>query len=270
MNLTPILQPYSSHFIVGEVLRWPAVPSEHLRHDRDILIWLPPGYHDQPARRYPVLYLQDGQNKFDPATSFAGEDWNVDGIATGLIERGEIAPFIMVAIYNSTERVQEYNPLHKKGQRYGRFLVEELMPAIAQHFRTAGGRSNAVMGSSMGGLISLALLLWYPQHFFGSAALSPSLWVLWREGGPLAWLRRFAPLPQPSRLYLDHGTVGYEGRGASLAQSVIEHFRRNGFPEERLHYHTAEGGEHNEVSWRARVDRPLRFLFAVRDLEEGY
>ncbi|MDQ4077495.1 MAG: alpha/beta hydrolase-fold protein [Chloroflexota bacterium] len=237
------------------------MPSEYLDHERDVLVWLPPGYRNAPARRYPVLYLHDGQNKFDPDTSFAGEDWNVDGVATQLIEDGEIEPFLMVAIYNSPDRLFEYNPLRRQGKRYARFILEELMPTIDQHFRTEGGRRNAVMGSSMGGLISIAILWWHWERFFGAAALSPSLWVLWRAGGPASWLQRFPAPRQPARLYIDHGTVGYEGRGARLTEEILDYLKGVYFPPDALHYHTAEGGEHNEASWRARVDRPLRFLF---------
>ncbi len=259
--LQPEFQPYVSPYIVGEVLRWPSVPSRLLAHQRDVLVWLPPGYHDDPARRYPVLYLHDGQNKFDPDTSFAGDDWNVDGVATALIAAGEIDPFVMVAIYNSPDRLFEYNPLRQRGKAYGRFIVDELMPVINRTFRTQGGRHNALMGSSMGGLISLALLWWHSRHFFGAAALSPSLWVLWRAGGVSAWLgRQPAPL-QPSRLYLDQGTVGYEGRGRALIEETLAYLGGVGFEHRALHFYTAEGGEHNEASWRARADRPLRFLF---------
>ncbi|MGH2542660.1 MAG: alpha/beta hydrolase [Ardenticatenaceae bacterium] len=257
----PNFESYVAADTVGDVLRWRSVQSAHLSYPRDVLIWLPPGYHDQPARRYPVLYLQDGQNKFDPATSFAGEDWNVDGVATSLMEKGEIEPFLMVAIYNTPDRLYEYNPLREKGKQYTRFIVEELRPVVDREFRTEGGRRNALMGSSMGGLISMALLWWHWEHFFGAAALSPSLWVLWRAGGPAAWFRRFPAPHKPTRLYLDHGTVGYEGRSKTLAEAVISYLAGVGFASANLHYYTAEGGEHNEPSWRARVDRPLRFLF---------
>lgn len=263
MQIHPHFQPYHAPRVVGDVLRWSAVPSAHLAHARDVLVWLPPGYHLDHARRYPVLYLHDGQNKFDPATSFAGEDWNVDGATLQGITRGELEPFLMVAIYNSPDRLHEYNPL-SRGWEYGRFIVEELMPTIDSAFRTEGGRRNAIMGSSMGGLISMALFSWYAAHFFGAACLSPSLWVLMRQGGPRAWLEREPIPPQPARLYLDHGTRGYEGRGAGLAKDTMAFFKERGFPAKALNYHVARGGDHNEASWRARVHRPLTFLFGKK------
>jgi predicted alpha/beta superfamily hydrolase len=254
-------QPYVSPRVTGEILRARSISSKHLAYPRDVLVWLPPGYHDDPSRRYPVLYLQDGQNKFDPDTAYLGEDWKADESATALIRGNAVEPFIMVAIYNSPDRLHEYNPLRQAGKNYGRFVTEELMPLINQHFRTDGGRRNALMGSSMGGLISLALLWHYPDHFFGVAALSPSLWILWRTGGVVEWLRRFPPPPQPGRVYIDHGTVGYEGRSATLAVQLVNYLKEVGFPPESLAYHIEEGGEHNELSWRARAPRPLRFLF---------
>jgi enterochelin esterase-like enzyme len=261
MRLTPNLQPYTSPHVVGEVWRWNNVPSAHLKHPRDVLVWLPPGYHHAPDRRYPVLYLTDGQNKFDPNTSFAGDDWNVDGTTHDLVLQGAIEPPIMVAVYNTPDRIPEYNPLDR-GRNYGRFIVEELKPIIDQEFRTQPGRRNALMGSSMGGLISLALLWWYPQHFFGAACFSPSLWILRRAGGPVTWLRRQPTPPQPTRIYMDHGTVGYEGRGASLVRQTLDYLSREvGFAPVDINYVVAEGGDHNEASWRARVAPPMQFLF---------
>lgn len=261
MVISPNFQPYTSPKVTGEVLRWSAVPSVHLKHPRDVLVWLPPNYHNEPNRRYPVLYLTDGQNKFDADTSFAGVDWDVDGTATHLVYQGAIEPPIMVAIYNTPDRIPEYNPL-ERGQNYGRFLIEELKPAIDRTFRTQPGRRNALMGSSMGGLISLALLWWYPQHFFGAACFSPSLWILRRVGGPVSWLRHQSIPPQPARLYMDHGTVGYEGRGASLVVQTLDYLKREvGFAPIDLNYVVAEGADHNEASWRARVAPPMQFLF---------
>ncbi|MBA3530332.1 MAG: alpha/beta hydrolase [Ardenticatenales bacterium] len=260
LSLTPHFEPYIAPGVVGRVLRWSAVPSAHLKHPRDVLVWLPPDYASAPDRRYPVLYLQDGQNKFDPATSFAGEDWQVDNTAMRLIERGEIEPFIMVAIYNSPDRMHEYNPMDR-GSDYGRFIVEELRPVIDREFRTRGERSNAAMGSSLGALISLALLMEHPSHFFGAACLSPALWILWRMGGPNTWLRRHAIPPQPMRLYLDHGSVSHEARIGSHIKAVMSYMREHGVPKTALHYLKAEGGDHNERSWRARAEHPLRYLF---------
>jgi predicted alpha/beta superfamily hydrolase len=268
MPAGPAFEPYRAEGVVGEVLRWKGAHSRHLAHARDILVWLPPGYHAEPGRRYPVLYLHDGQNKLDPRTSYTGLDWNVDGAATALIERGAIEPFLMVAIYNSPDRLHEYNPLDRGGP-YAAFLTTELMPVIDRVFRTQQGRRNALMGSSMGGLISLAMLWWMPNIFFGAACVSPSLWVLGRAGGAAAWLAKNPTPPRDTKLYMDHGTRGAEGRGAGLAREVAAFAVGAGLRKTYVRYLVARGGEHNEASWRARVDKPLKHLFGLRKPRRG-
>jgi enterochelin esterase-like enzyme len=246
--------------ITGETYAWWQFRSQFLVHARDVLVWLPPGYHDNPHRRYPVLYAHDGQNLLDATTSFMGVKWNLDNVAYSMIQDGMIEPFIMVAVYNSPDRIPEYNPLAKGGE-FGRFMVEEVMPAVNGQFRTEGGRCNALIGSSMGGLISFAHLWWYPQHFFGAACLSPSLWVLYRTGGAREWLERHRFPPVDTKLYLDHGTRGYEGRMRGIVEDVVHFCLERGLSKNKIRHHIARGGDHNEFSWAARVDKPLKFLF---------
>ncbi|MCB0077240.1 MAG: alpha/beta hydrolase [Anaerolineales bacterium] len=262
MRLTPYFNPVHSDRVTGNVQLWHDVPSAHLYHSRHVIIWLPPGYDDDDSRRYPVLYAQDGQNLFNPDTAFAGTAWDLEKITTHLIDTGQIEPCIIVGIYNTPDRLYEYNPLRQQGQQYGRFLVEELMPAIDHSFRTVGGRRNALIGSSMGGLISTAFLWWHSDHFFGAAAMSPSYWVLWQAGGPANWLHYQRIRPQhPSLLYIDRGTDRSESRIDGHAQEVLQVCRDSGFLSEQLMYHVAQGGQHNEASWRARSHLPLDFLF---------
>ena len=260
MPARPSFNHYASHDVNGEILRWPGARSKLVEHARDILVWLPPGYHEQPERRFPVLYLHDGQNVFDPKTSFTGRAWEVDRVALELIAAGKIEPFLMVAINNAPDRLKEYNPL-ERGGAYAGFIATEVMPVIDRVFRTERGRRNAVMGSSMGGLISLAMLWWMPELFFGAACLSPSLWVLMRAGGPWAWLNKHSAPPVGSRLYLDHGTKGAEGRGAALAKETAAFAVAAGLRKTAVRYLVARGAQHNEASWSARVDKPLKHLF---------
>jgi predicted alpha/beta superfamily hydrolase len=199
----------------------------------------------------------------DPATSFAGHAWSIDRVATDLIARGEIEPIIMVAVYNSPDRLHEYNPVDK-GYAYTELITSTIMPVIEDSFRAEGGRRSAVMGSSMGGLISLAMLWWRPACFFGAACLSPSLWVLRGAGGPAAWLAKEPPPPPGARLYLDHGTRGSEARGAALAKDAAAFALSAGLRPSDVRYFLARGGEHNEASWGARVDKPLKFLFGLK------
>jgi len=176
-----------------------------------LAVYLPPGYKPRAARRYPVLYLQDGQNVFDKATSF-GEEWHVDETAQALIEQGQIEPLIVVAIYNTGEhRVDEYTPtkVADKGggsaDLYGRMLVEEIKPLIDRKYKTLpSAASTGLGGSSLGGLLTMHLAIKYPTAFNRLAVLSPSVWwdnrVILREVQEL-------PAKLPLKIWLDAGTA---------------------------------------------------------------
>jgi enterochelin esterase-like enzyme len=170
--------------------------SAFLEQDRDVLVWLPPGY-DHPtdvsrpfdggpaAGRYPVLYMHDGQNLFEPETAYnKGEHWRVGETAARLIAQGRIEPLIVVGIYNTGEmRIEEYTPTEDKklggghADDYGRMIIEELKPLIDRTYRTRQDRdSTGIAGSSLGGLVSLHLGFTHPAVFGKVAALSPSVW----------------------------------------------------------------------------------------------
>src|SRR5215213_5718683 len=179
------------HSPVGQLRRHEQFHSLYLEHDRDVLVWLPPGYDGSDGRsdgrstnvRYPVLYMHDGQNLFEPHTAFQkGEHWKVGETATELIEAGRIEPLIIVGIYNTGEaRIDEYTPTDdaKLGgghaDDYGRMIIEELKPLIDRTYRTQPARTG-LAGSSLGGLASLHLGFTHPQVFSRIAALSPSVW----------------------------------------------------------------------------------------------
>jgi len=143
---------------------------------RDVLVWLPPGYESEPETRYPVLYLHDGQQVFDPATSMHGVDWQVDEAATDLIRKGRMRKIIVVAINNTSDRWQEYSDT-PKGTLYADFIIRTLKPMIDATYRTeAGPEATAVMGSSMGGRISFLLAWNHPDVFSMAACLSSAFW----------------------------------------------------------------------------------------------
>ena len=164
MTRTP---PERTHTLTGDIRFHHDFHSRFLAHDRDVIVYLPPGYRKTKMKRYPVLYLQDGQNLFDGATSFIpGRDWGVDETAERLIKAGEIEPLIIVGIYNTgMDRLDEYTPtaddrLKKGGSAdlYGRMLVDELKPFIDSSYRTNSGHEHTGLGgSSLGGLVSLYL-----------------------------------------------------------------------------------------------------------------
>jgi predicted alpha/beta superfamily hydrolase len=254
------------HTITGDVRAHASFHSRYLERDRTVLVYLPPGYDASTADRYPVLYLHDGQNIFDRATSF-GEEWQVDESAQELITAGEIEPLIVVGIYNSGDhRVDEYTPTPeaKNGRGghaddYGRMLVEELKPFIDSTYKTLPGAGNtAIGGSSLGGLLTLHLGLRYPLAFSKLAILSPSVWwdgrVILREVESLT-----AKLPL--RIWLDAGTA--EGVDTldnlrALRDALVAKGWTIG---DDLAYLEVQGGEHNEQSWGARVKGILKFLF---------
>jgi predicted alpha/beta superfamily hydrolase len=225
-------------------------------------------YETEGERRFPVLYMQDGQNLFDPETSFIkGNYWRMGETADALVVAGAIDPLIIVGIYNAgVKRVDEYTPVEDKrlggghADAYGRMLVEELKPFIDAHYRTQPG-AEYCGGSSLGGLVSLYLGLRYPMIFSGLAVMSPSVW--WRNRTILKTVAALAEKPA-LRIWLDIGTK--ESTRAvpdarALRDALISKGWRLG---EDLAYFEAEGAEHTESAWAERVDPMLRFLFPGR------
>jgi predicted alpha/beta superfamily hydrolase len=240
--------------------------SRFLRNQRDLIVYVPPGYDEQPQRRFPVLYLHDGQNLFDRATAFGGQDWNVHGAADYLIQAGSLEPILIVGIYNTGKsRIQEYTPSKApkigggRADRYGKFLLLEVMPFIQNEYRAqTGPQVTGIGGSSLGGLVSLYFGLKYPQTFGKIAALSPSVW--WNQRIILRFAAAATPQPRP-RIWLDIGTR----EGPKIVPDV-ELFRdvlvKRGWRENQdLHYERVEGGEHNEAAWSQRIGRVLAFLY---------
>ena len=244
--------------------------SRLLKNRRDLMVYLPPGYDDQPKRRFPVLYLHDGQNLFDGATSFIpGEDWHVGQTADAGIGAGRVEPLIIVGVYNTgKQRLGEYTPTRAprlgggRANRYAKFLLEEVRPFLERNYRVLQGVENTgIGGSSLGGLVSLYLGLRQPNIFGKIAALSPSVW--WNQRVILRFAAAASVRPLP-RVWLDIGTQ----EGPRIVDDV-ERFRDillgKGWQLERdLHYQRVEGAEHNEAAWALRVRPFLQFLFPAR------
>jgi enterochelin esterase-like enzyme len=260
---------------------------------RRVTVWLPAGY-DARTTRYRVLYMHDGQNLFEPTTSYGGEPWGVDRAAARLIAEKRIAPTIIVGIWNSPSRWQDYAPqraieaipadrlkpnatgpappLHAENDL--RFLVEELKPLIDRRYRTVRGpEGTAIMGSSMGGLISAYALARYPDVFGGAGCISIHAPVVMPGENPPAivelmsaafrdWLAANLPRPGAHRLYMDRGDQTLDAVYPPFQDKLDAALHAAGWREPHFVSQVFPGGAHNEVSWRARLDVPLTYLLA--------
>ena len=195
----------NSNEIIGDTEYLHEFYSVHLKNERDIVVWLPPSYHNSD-KDYPVLYMQDGQNLFNPYTSFTGYDWKVDEVTNALINTRQIDEIIIVGIYNTNDRLNEYNYFTDTGKKYASFILKELKPFIDEKYRTVSKVSGtAVMGSSMGGLISFQLFWNFPKVFGKAACLSNSFWV--DDGKVFKMVNDVDSLiTSKNKLYLDCGT----------------------------------------------------------------
>lgn len=244
--------------------------SKVLGNSRDVIVLLPESYETAKAgkssqKNYPVLYMHDGNNLFDPKTSFLGLDWGVDETVNKLAAEGKIDEIIVVGIYNTPARNSEYTPFRDPkhgggdGDKYIRFIIDELKPEIDRKYRTKKGAADtAIGGSSLGGLVSLYAGLRYPQTFGKMIVMSPSAW--WAGGEIIGWTAKQKIDASKLRLWLDMGLAEDEEGLVfvrKLAKTVGEKypgaagFRYSEFP----------GAQHNEAAWRARFERPLVHLF---------
>jgi predicted alpha/beta superfamily hydrolase len=262
----------AKHTLTGNIKRHPQFRSKILGNRRDVLVYLPRSYRRFWGRRYPVLYLQDGQNIFDAATAFGGVEWGMDETAQRLIRKSLIEPLIIVAIANvGDDRIHEYAPTRgvidsstKRKKRsgglarsYGRFLIEELKPFIDRKYWTKSeAESTGLGGASLGGLLTLSLALWYPNVFSRVSAMSPSVW--WDDQVIIRMVEQLDG-KLPLKIWLDTGTnePGWE-RARTLRDALLEKGWRL---EDDLQYTEIEGGDHSEAAWATRVDPMLRFLF---------
>lgn len=254
--------------------------SSRYTEPRNVDVWLPQGARS--SERFPVIYLHDGQNLFDPELCGFGIDWGVDEAIERLAAAGRGRAAIAVGIWNIAHRWRDYMPAQPlrnmpgeqarqslyyqvesdppRSDEYLRFIVEELKPFIDATYPTLPERQHTfVMGSSMGGLISLYALEQYPQVFAGAGCLSTH----WPAGGADLVEALGAALPPAGdhRLYFDYGTQGLDADYEPFQLRMDRHLRNNGYAQD-IDWITRKfpGADHNEASWRARLDIPLAFL----------
>jgi len=255
-------------------LRLHRFSSRIFRNTRFLRVWLPPGYDDpeNADRRYPVLYLNDGQNLFESATSFTGVEWGADETADRLIRERVVPPLLIVGVDNAgKERLREYMPhrslqpviLRVQGTRYPNFLIREVMPFVSRNYRVAEGPQNTGLGgSSLGALIALYTASVQPGLIGRLLLESPSLWASNRQA--IKDSRHVSRWPE--RVYLGTGTaeLGRSDRDQSVVDDVRELagiFRRAGLDDRRLKLVVEEGAPHHESAWARRFPEALTFLF---------
>jgi enterochelin esterase-like enzyme len=285
----PAAEPPRPTVSVGRIERLPAIASAHV-DTRPVDVWLPADY--SPARRHAVLYVHDGQMLFDAAGTWNKQAWDIHLAVDRLMREGRIPPTIVVGVWNNGERRRsEYypekalrhlaEPLRQRlvaealaGQpradAYLRYLVQELKPAIDARYATRPERAaTAVLGSSMGGLISVYAFCEYPQVFGGAAGLSTHWVTAFQPNAmlPLAafeYLRDHLPAPDGGRLYMDHGTTELDAIYAPYQAFVNEIVRERGYGPRDSALRVFEGTGHNERAWGARVHLAIEFLLGGR------
>lgn len=248
--------------------------SEILGNERDVHVYLPPGYAVGGKKQYPVLYLADGQNVFNRDTSFGGVEWGVDEIVEDLIRKGKMKEVILVAVNNTPDRMNEYTPVpdpaHGGGKldAYADFLIKELKPFIDSHYCTSPIPENTgIMGSSLGGLSALYLGWTYPHVFSLVGALSPSIW--WAGKDIIGRIGNDPAKGGPEKVWLSFGHRESSDENQNGLPDGVEDaremasvlFEKGYVPGESLFYFEDPDGAHNEGSWNRIVALPMMNLF---------
>lgn len=258
---------------------------------RNITVWLPEGYEANSAARYPVIYAHDGQNLFQPGFSYGGVEWGLDETSARIMGDGTVRSAIIIGIWNTNERWQEYapqkvierltgdtssewhgeTPPELKADAYLRFIVEELKPFIDETYATQPDHANTmVMGSSMGGLISLYAMAEYPDTFSRAAAVSIH-WPLADPGSAIsmqadavmqAYLETSGLDQSKQVIWFDHGTETLDAAYPPHAAAMEAWFRDRGWAEDRAIFRSYPGTDHSEGAWAARADDILTFLLS--------
>lgn len=271
-----LLQPAPAQtHLVGDIRLHRQFYSRYLEFERSIIVYLPPSYKKDSYKRYPVLYMHDGNNIFDPRTAFAGVAWEANDTVERLIAAGQMQEIIIVGIYNTPARLYEYTwtPMYfghdglqgGHGKKYARFLVKELKQFIDKEYRTLPDRQHtAVMGSSLGGLINFYLGRHYSDVFGKVAIMSPSFW--WGNGIVYKHVQNY---PRDLQIWMDIGVYECGSDQPQANDYVLRQTRmirdallQQGYRENlNFCYFEDPHGHHNEYSWGKRLHRPLLFFF---------
>lgn len=282
----------------GRVVSEAAMFSTNFNAERMVRVYLPPSYESEPKKKYPVLYVHDGQNAFSTVgdnVAFGWGNWQLDRTVDELSKAGRMAEIILVAVDCSRQRYADYRgPAggtndNSRYEKYAAFLIDELKPRIDREYRTQrGAASTGLLGSSMGGICSVALAWEHPEVFGRAASLSGAFQVEKRNF--IGVLKKYSGPRKPVKIYLDSGVVDYSGGddGRKNTEAVAAELRRIGWRDGRELTHfvdeqpmddaaseraglrrdkwkEAQTSQHNEFYWRVRAWRALTFLFPAKD-----
>jgi predicted alpha/beta superfamily hydrolase len=247
-----------------------AFHSTLLGNDRVVWVYLPPSYDENPRATFPVAYMHDGRNLFDPQLAFGGNEWKVDETLDGAAEDGTIRELIVIGPEATSDRIYEYTPTSDPaegksggGDLYLRMLVEELKPQVDAQLRTQPGRATtAVIGSSLGGLISVYAGVKHPDTFGLVGALSPSTW--WDNTTIIGDVKGMGAA-RPDRVYVDSGDSGQDNDDVVNTNLLAAAFVQIGYVDGTTLKHVVQaGGQHSEIYWAMRLPGTLSFLFGAR------
>jgi predicted alpha/beta superfamily hydrolase len=241
--------------ITGEVKYHRQLVGEGLA-PRDIIVWLPPDYNKDTKQRYSVVYMHDGQNIVDPATSSFGVDWKIDETSDSLIRNRLVKPYIVVGINNTADRSKEYTP-GDLGSAYMKFVVEKVKPFIDANFRTKPDRKNTVVGgSSAGGIISFMLAWEYPSIFGRAICMSPAFKIQ-----DIDYVKNVNASKEKRNVffYIDNGGIGLESQLQPGVDAMIEALKRKGYKNGKDYYYFVDAAaKHNEAAWAKRFPAAIK------------
>ena len=267
--------------LIGSIDRYENFHSQYMLA-RNVDVWLPEGYGEDPEQRYAVLYMHDGQNLFDADLSKTSHvAWRIDQALSKLMQEGKVQKTIVVGVWCNEWRRSEYMPnkmttglrqmlfrwsvkrvMQKPPQsdEYLKYLINEIKPMIDRNYRTLPGRENTfVMGSSMGGLVSLYALCEYTEIFKGAGCVSTHFPA--GKGILLEYMRSHLPAAGQHRIYFDHGTADLDSEYGPYQDQADQIMREKGYSsgEDWLTLKFVGQG-HSEIYWQKRVHKPLEFL----------
>lgn len=272
--LASILQnqgPQRVSSLTGNIEKIEGFESKILKNRRNLIVYLPPNYKEDAAKKYPVVYMHDGQNIFDGMTSYIpNQEWRADEAAEALISAGLIEPMIIVGIDNAgLGRAFEYLPTRFKQEKieiggkadlYGKMIIDEIMPLINEKYRTKTGPDNTgLIGSSFGGVVSCYLGITHPEVFGRIGIVSPSVWV--DDRVLLKLVKPMEKKVRRPRIWLDIGAK--EGTDAVRdTRDLYDVYVKNGWkPNADIVVYVEQNAEHNELAWSRRMPSILTYLF---------